>query len=505
MTKILRSVVFALLPVCITVGAAEVSFRNSELFERFRYSSWFHCRPRFYAEELDFDPEVLIMGDSRTLHGVRPTVVEAVAAREGLRTRMFNLGLPGATPVTFLGWVDYALGRVHPPKLVILTISPHMFSTKVHRPTAWEAVPTFYTPRGAYYGLLAGMPLEDVAGVLFSSQLELIRFRRGIVKYLTTDWGGPVGRHGNGEQGWTRAGSAPGNVQRARARGRAREWQRNHIGRPGAELDPGMLALLRATIERFQERGTKVVLVTAPVASELVRLQRDDTIYDEVLERIVALATELHVPFRHHLEEQPLADHYFGDGDHPSSAGALRYSVYLAQDVVIPALGGRERARFERFSDPEPSPGCRIVFDFEEVEAHGWQLSGDAFAPGLVTDHVGAEPSIVGYRGYQHLGSWHPTSGRAAIGMALSPPLTVDRPSLALLLAGDASPNVRVELVIDDAVVRTALPSGSTSMREVRWDVSELVGRIGRLRVVDERGPRPAAVSLDHVELCGAR
>jgi hypothetical protein len=64
-----------------------------------------------------------------------------------------------------------------------------------------------------------------------------------------------------------------------------------------------------------------------------------------------------------------------------------------------------------------------------------------------------------------------------------SAPFTIDRSHLRFALAGPVDPALRVALLSQGQPVRTATPSGATTM--VDWETSDLIGREVVLQVED--------------------
>ena len=80
--------------------------------------------------------------------------------------------------------------------------------------------------------------------------------------------------------------------------------------------------------------------------------------------------------------------------------------------------------------------------------------------------------------------------GDAAMGAIRSPDFTISRDYLDFLIAAGnhpyrASGATAVDLVVDNAVMRTATGSGAATMSTVNWDVHDLIGRTAHLEIVD--------------------
>ncbi|MDP9034706.1 MAG: glycosyltransferase family 39 protein [Myxococcota bacterium] len=142
----------------------------------------------------------------------------------------------------------------------------------------------------------------------------------------------------------------------------------------------------------------------------------------------------------------------------------------------------------------------RVVFDFESTY-EGWELSGEAFAQGPTGEQRDCQQTIVGLEGLRLANSYGDRTGDGATGRALSPPFTLDRPRMSLLVGGGSGPAVRVELLVDGASILTASGRRSEEMDSIEWDVSAWKERTARLAIVDEDTTGWGHVLVDHVEL----
>jgi hypothetical protein len=162
---------------------------------------------------------------------------------------------------------------------------------------------------------------------------------------------------------------------------------------------------------------------------------------------------------------------------------------------MVPTVTGfRSAPRYLLKRLPEIVPRRRrILFDFERG-LEGWTLLGLAFA----------EHAIDGGPENRILTSWHPRIGDAALGRAVSPAFVIDRDHLGLLVGGGRAPSTRVELIVDEQVMRRATGVNSDVLVPVTWDLRDLVGSEGRLAVVDEATGYWGHVMVDEVALFDA-
>lgn len=134
-----------------------------------------------------------------------------------------------------------------------------------------------------------------------------------------------------------------------------------------------------------------------------------------------------------------------------------------------------------------------LVEDFESTSYEGWTVEGDAFG------RRPREEDMVGALGSRSAAS----TGRSGVGTLTSPPFTIERNAIYLLLGAieiDGSPQeVAVQLLVDGDVVRTTAPSRYHAMFWESWDVSELKGKKARIRIVDKDKREEVFIFVDHI------
>lgn len=496
-----RGFLAALATLLSLLVGAEALFRASPTREALRDSKRHSALPHYYRTSIDFDPEVVFLGDSRAMYGVDPEAVSrAVEAWARRPLPGYNLALPGAPPIAQLALVDHVLGRGRAPRFVVLHVSPYMFSTANDPRRVREALYSVYTLPGVLHALRAGMPLEDALTAAAHASSELLRYRRGLLLHVLDGYelGAPLPISRAGVESMP---PVPYETRRRAARARAREFARM-LARPRARFDGHQLRYLEAALRRLRGAGAEVVLVSSPEGPLLAREGGPRTIVPEYAARVSSLASRLGVAFYDYRRTGALRDFEFADGDHMTRAGALRYSALLARDVLAPRVAGETIAAGGSFMPPRPHRGCAIVEDFERLSLTDWRFEGRAFAEGPLSGSTGDQPTVAGFFGVQLLASYHPAEGDAAQGAAVSPPFLLDRPELRLRVGGGGDPHLAVELRVGGEVVRAARGSGTEALVEVRWSVEELRGRWAEIRVVDGSSRAGGHIFVDHIETC---
>jgi len=143
----------------------------------------------------------------------------------------------------------------------------------------------------------------------------------------------------------------------------------------------------------------------------------------------------------------------------------------------------------------------RLIEAFESDGFDTWAADGSAFGLAPVPgrqDGVGGE-----FRNYGD--TYLVASGQGgddATGSLTSPPVRLDLPYLAFLVAGGNHPGrTAVQLLVDGQVVRQATGNGNLTLGEVVWDISEFLGKQGVIRILDSQKGSWGIIAADHFVL----
>ncbi len=152
------------------------------------------------------------------------------------------------------------------------------------------------------------------------------------------------------------------------------------------------------------------------------------------------------------------------------------------------------------FAQAQQARPDKVIASFESPNFDGWETRGDAFGDGPTEAR---NTRTQGYRGTKFANSFG--RGDNAFGEITSPPFRLDRNYLCFLICGGRQENrVGMELLIEDAVVRTATGSDSELLRWVSWDVREFAGKEARLRIFDRSAERWGQITVDEIILSDA-
>lgn len=456
--------------------------------------SWYVTRPRIYSD----DPrgaDILALGDSRMGCAFNPLVTEKVLRDEaGVTVRVWNGALPGAGPVTHLAWVRRALAHPRPPRMVLLSISPYMFSSRVMRAPQKEALPTIYRAGDVFSLLRAGATAEDTLTAFTGAWLPPFRVRPRLVE-LFTKFNGVHEPASRGEQGFEDHPSVPLDMQRTRAAGRVTGYRPELLRRSagfGNESQGYFVECLRL----LREAGVTTVVLDSLSASQMDEVMGADSIYPEHIAWVRAQARRFGAVFVDAHRPPSTSDEDFTDVDHVGTPGSVRFTNWLAHTALVPLFGGPRSDR---------PAGCRPLYDFEDRTLPGWSLEGMAFAQGVAAGPTRAQTTITGYRGTWFVNTFHPQVSDGATGSATSPTFTLDQDQLRVRVGGGAGTDVGVELLVDGAQVAVVRGANSEALHDVSVDVRPWRGRTARIRLTDLSLGAWGHLLVDDVALCPAR
>ena len=145
-----------------------------------------------------------------------------------------------------------------------------------------------------------------------------------------------------------------------------------------------------------------------------------------------------------------------------------------------------------------------LVFaDFEGDDYGGWHASGTAFGAGPAKGALPGQMPVSGFLGRGLVNSF--LGGDGPTGKIVSPEFKIDRKFIGFLIGGGGYPRQTcLNLLIEGKVVRSAAgpntqPGGSEQLEPAAWDVSDLVGKIARLEIVDEANGGWGHINVDQI------
>jgi len=171
-----------------------------------------------------------------------------------------------------------------------------------------------------------------------------------------------------------------------------------------------------------------------------------------------------------------------------------------AEDITSISFGKTAPAGGGQATTGGAGVGADITWDFESGSLKGWNKTGTAFnfQPTYgdnPTARKRKQPS--GHQGHYWIGGFEKrpnprakagnTQGDTPQGTLTSDSFEITRPGLSFLIGGGCDIKmVRVELLINDRVVKNATGKCNETMKRVKWNVSKYQGQMARIRIVDK-------------------
>jgi hypothetical protein len=474
--------------LALGVAGLELSFRSSPLARALLAENPYIRKARAYERSEGSD--IAMTGDSRVLHGFFPRVVADVVEEErGERPRVYNAGLSGAPPMTQLAWVRRLL--THPgrrPKVVVLGISPYMFSSRIAWAPSRESLTTLWRLEDLGAAVRAGAGLEELSTLIVTNLFESVRLRPRVVDVLLRG-GRPGGPAELGEDGYLPMWSVDPATQAFRAHHRGLAY-RMEMWKPEARFGNEQLGYFLEALRELREAGIATLVINTPSASQVDTAYGPQSIYDEHIAWVREQAARYGATYADLKQVPGVRDEDFSDGDHLSMHGAVRFSEHLAREYLLPALGGAAA----------PSAECRPLFTFDSAELTGWTLRGEAIR--VQAGPAPGQQPITGQRGDGLLNTFT-EQGDASVGEALSPPFVLEGSALRLRVGGGGEGrSVGVELVVEGRVQAHARGGDTENLGLLSWDITPLRGKTAQLRIRDADSGPWGHILMDEVKLC---
>ncbi|XXF80787.1 hypothetical protein P2318_13820 [Myxococcaceae bacterium GXIMD 01537] len=484
-----RGALLALGVLVLGVVGAEAVFRGSPLARALAAENLYIRKARTFSASEGAD--IAMTGDSRILHGFASSVVaDVLEEAQGERPRVYNAGLSGAPPMAQLAWVRRFVSHERRPRLVLMGISPYMFSSRIAYNPSRESLTTVWRLSDLPTAVRAGAGLEELSTIAVSGLFESVRLRPRLIEVLLKR-GRPGGPADVGQDGYLWMGGVPPSIQESRARGRGRAY-RTELWKPEAHFGNEQMGYFIEALRLLRAEGIPVLVVSTPSASQLdEEAYGPQSLYDEHIAWVKARAAEYGATFVDMQRPPGVPDSAFADGDHLSGPGAARFTETLAREHILPALGGPR---------PELS-ACRPLFTFDEDPAQGWTLEGE-MAEAMRSQ--GPAPGQQPLHGFQGRGLFNSFTrlGDEAMGQAQSPPFALEGSRLRLRVGGGAREGLDVALLVEGREVASARGRDSEVLSLVTWDVSAVRGKTAVLRIRDLARGGWGHLLVDDVRLC---
>jgi hypothetical protein len=314
-----------------TLLAGEVAMRASGLARRMREENSYIQKADSYR-----GADVVMTGDSRILHGFDPRTAEGVLQSHlGQPVSVFNAGMSGAPPMAQLAWVRRFLSTQPRPRLVLMGISPYMFSSKIVRAQARESLHTLWRIQDLPAALRAGAGPEELSTIFANDLSEAFRFRARVVDVVLRRQ--TLGKSHDGDNGgFVAFGTVPPAAQDARARGRGMAY-RTELW-PPATFGNEHMRYFEEALRSLKAANIPVIVVNTPSASQVNLAYGPRSLYPRHIEWLKATAAKYGARYFDAQHVPVLQDSDFVDGDHLSGPGAAKLTEYMAEQAMVPAL-----------------------------------------------------------------------------------------------------------------------------------------------------------------------
>ena len=132
-----------------------------------------------------------------------------------------------------------------------------------------------------------------------------------------------------------------------------------------------------------------------------------------------------------------------------------------------------------------------VTWDFETGDLQGWTPTGSAFQFQPMRGDAPNRAQPGNHQGRYWVGTFGLLQAKQPTGTLTSRSFQIPRGALSFLVGGDSTFETRVELRVHEQIepdwtFRYASGAGSGPMRRVEWDLTEVQGRMGAIRIVDE-------------------
>lgn len=144
-----------------------------------------------------------------------------------------------------------------------------------------------------------------------------------------------------------------------------------------------------------------------------------------------------------------------------------------------------------------------LIADFEGGHYGTWKAAGDAFGGGPAEGALPGQMLVEGFAGKGLVNSFH--GGDQSTGKLISPEIKIERKFVNFLIGGGGFPGETcINLLSDGKIVRTAtganlVSGGSERLDWQSWDVSDLLGQLVSLEIVDDRKGTWGHINVDQI------
>jgi len=141
-----------------------------------------------------------------------------------------------------------------------------------------------------------------------------------------------------------------------------------------------------------------------------------------------------------------------------------------------------------------------VLADFEQPTYGAWMTTGTAFGSGPAQGTLPSQNTVSGYSGSGLVNSYYGTD--TSTGTLTSPPFVITKPFINFLIGGGGIPGQEcMNLIISNAVVKTATGANNEALSPQQWDVSAYLGQTAILQIVDSATGGWGHINVDQITL----
>ena len=145
-----------------------------------------------------------------------------------------------------------------------------------------------------------------------------------------------------------------------------------------------------------------------------------------------------------------------------------------------------------------PKRGDILINSFEGGDYGKWTKTGEAFGPRPAPGTLPNQMNVSGFRGRGLVNTFF--NHDKTVGTLTSPPFTINRKRIAFLVGGGNHPGKTcIQLLVADKVVRSTTGQNNELLQWSNWDVTNLGGKTGRIRIVDQVTGGWGHINIDHI------
>ncbi|TWU38308.1 GH116 family glycosyl hydrolase [Novipirellula artificiosorum] len=171
----------------------------------------------------------------------------------------------------------------------------------------------------------------------------------------------------------------------------------------------------------------------------------------------------------------------------------------LNQNVVTD-MDGKQSVQMCAIEKPKEVEAEPVVKLFEDFEAgyENWIIEGEAFGEIPADGTLPGQQRVSGFRGKKLVNTFL-GGNDGKTGTATSSEFEIELPYVVFLIGGGSHEGTAIQLLVNDTVVKSTAGKSRESLQTGYWDVTDLVGKRARIRILDSETGGWGHVNVDHI------